>query len=276
MKVMPGFFAAYKTDLLAGRDFRPLEGAGAPNRAAIVNEAFARRHFAGMGPIGRTFLRIDADGRPSFQIVGLVCDAKYNSLRGSAPPMIYVPISAEDKDSMTVAVRSGLDPAAVASIFRRELRSASPGFHLQEVTTLDNEIGNTLRKERLLARLSTFFGAVALLLTSVGLFGMMSYLVVRRTREIGLRIALGARTGSVIQIVLSRMAVFFAAGLVLGAALAAAATRWIESLLYGVRPLDPASWTAAIVILTGVAAIAALAPAVRAARMDPASALRLD
>jgi predicted permease len=276
LTVLPGFFDAYGTRLLAGRDFRPFEGKQLPVRTAIVNEAFARRHFGGANPVGRIFLLIGADKPPVFEIVGMVEDARYNTLRSAAPPMAYFPASSNDKGGMTLAVRSDLDAAGVGAILRREIPRAHPGLQLDEITTLEREIEDTLLRERLVAKLSVFFGAVALLLTSVGLFGLLSYFVVRRTRDIGIRMALGARAGVVIGLVLRQVTAFFVTGLALGAGGAAIVGRWMESLLYGVRPLDAFAYASAIAVLALVSLAACLAPAIRAARVNPVLALRTD
>jgi predicted permease len=272
LAVSSGFFETMGLRLIDGRGFQPRD-AEAP-RAVVVNEAFARRYFAGETPLGRHFSRVDRDNLVDQEIVGLARDAKYNSLRETTAPTVYVPLQA--KGNAALEVRTATDPVSLAARLRPEIARVHPAFRLTDVTTQSALIDGTLVRERLLALLSGFFATVALVLAAVGLYGVLSYAVARRTREIGIRLALGARPAAVVRLVVGDVAVLVALGLVAGVASGLALAQLLTSLLFEVRPSD--FWSLALPLgwLLFAAALAALPAALRAVRVDPTVALRYE
>lgn len=268
------YFHTLGTPMLAGRSFGSADRAGMPP-AAIVNEAFAKQFFHTTNAVGRTVRYGYGDPGAPATIVGVVADAKYSSVRKSAPPTVYVSI-AQDTDfwgdvnaELRVAgAPASAEPAAVAALAR-----ISPHASVK-FTTLASELSDVLRRERALAVVSGFFGALALLLAMLGLHGVMSYAVARRRAEIGIRMALGAGQRRVAGMVLREVIVLLALGLAIGLGFAAATTRLISSFLYGLEPMDVATLAGAIALLAIVALGASYLPARRAARVDPMDALR--
>jgi predicted permease len=273
--VTDGYFAALSTPLAAGRDLAAGDGPGAP-RVAVVNETLARRYFPGRNPIGRTFRQVMGEpvGDP-IQIVGVVRDAKYTSLRDAAPPTVFVPLDQEPSfgGAMHVVVRGTGAPERLAAGVRRVFREVAPRATLQ-LAPMDRQVDGSLTRDRLLATLSAFFGALALLLAVVGLYGTMAHSVARRRGEIGVRLALGAAPGHVRRLVLGDVGRIVAAGLVLGAIGTLAATRLVAAFLYGLTPHDPAALAGSVLVLGAVAALAGYLPARRASRTSPVEALR--
>jgi predicted permease len=275
LAVSPGFFETMRMPLLAGRDFRPGDAEAERPSAVVVNETFARRYFPGADPVGRKFARVEAGNELVPQeVVGLVHDAKYRSLREPTAPTVYVPQQAEDY--ATLEVRAAGDPLGIAARVRDEIGRVHPAFHVADVTTQAALVDETLLRERLLAVLSAFFGAVALLLAAVGLYGVLSYGVVRRTKEIGIRVALGARPGRIAAFVLRDVARLVAIGLVLGAAAGYPVSGLVASLLFEVRPSDLGSLAAPALFLLLAAVLSAWPAARRAVRLDPVTALRYE
>jgi predicted permease len=269
-----GYFAAAGVPLRLGRDFTARDGAGTP-KVAIVNEEFARHYLGGRAPLGVRY----AIGRPatSIEIVGVVGDAKYNDLRQDPIPMAYYPWPQQMGDPPTrlnsVIVRARGESAALAAALQRAVRAVHPDLFL-DVRTLASQIDATLLRERLLARLSGFFGGLALLLACIGLYGVMSYGVTRRTSEMGVRTALGAAPGDVVRLVLRETFLLAAAGIAIGVPLALWMTRAASSMLYGLQPNDPWVLAAAAGSLFVVCLLAGWIPARRAGRIDPVTALR--
>ncbi len=275
--VSPEWFATYGTRLLAGRDFTAADTATSP-RVLIVNEAFARKFTSGGNPIGH---RVTQNGsavepRTVSEIVGYVQDAVYRSLRDDVPPTMYVPIPQQARlpSSLAVSVRAaGGSPA----LLTRAVADALTRVNGQVAITfrpLAEQVDNALVQERILAMLSGFFGALALLLAALGLYGVTSYAVSRRRTEIGIRMALGAEPRGVIGLVLRRVALLVAAGVVVGSAATLATARFVSSLLYGLQPRDPLTLVAAALALATIGALAGWLPAWRASRIDPARVLR--
>ena len=254
----------------AGRDLVDTDLAGEP-RQVVVNETFARLYFPDGAP-GRIFERPEGKRAVVQEIVGVVSDAKYESLREDVPPTVYVPL--RERDRGTIQIRTDHSAAVMASRLRGELARMSPPMVLTDVTLQSTVVTDTLLRERLLALLSGFFGAVSLLLAAVGVYGVLSYSVVQRTREIGIRRALGAGPGAAVARVLRDIAVYIGIGVVAGVALAIYGGRFVRVLLYRVEPLDPVTLAAPLVALLVVGAIAASIPARRAASVDPIVALR--
>ncbi|HXB74741.1 MAG TPA: ABC transporter permease [Candidatus Acidoferrales bacterium] len=269
--VGPDYFTAAGIPLRMGRIFTARDGEGRP-RLAIVNETLMRQYFAGRNPVGLRFGF--GDGPNNIEIVGVVADAKYFNLRQDPVPMAYYPWQQAMPARMdTLIVRiQGDTPAAAVS-----LRNAILGIHpdlLQEVSTLSSQLDDSLFRERMLAQTSGFFGGLALALTCIGLYGIMAYAVSRRTREIGIRIALGALPGDVIGAVLGETLMVAVVGLAVGVPLALGLTRLATSFLYGVKANDPQVLGVAVLAVGGVSFLAGWFPARRAARVDAAIVLR--
>ncbi len=275
MSVSSGrYFSTMRIPLLAGRDFeqrdRDFQYKGP--RPAIVNQAFARRYFGNENPIGKTFQTPDGDKRVDHEIIGVVGSAVYQSIRDGQQPIIY---GVERGNSFeTFYIRSPLDLGSVVKMVEHETESIGHGTHIRDVTTLDTLIGDTLLREKLLAGIGGVFAFLGLLLAGIGLFGLLNYSVVRRTKEIGIRAALGARPPSLVFLVLKDMFSLIAGGLVAGLAASFSLMTFVRSLLFGVRPLDPLVMMTAAVVFLAAAFIAGGLPAGRAARIDPAIALR--
>jgi predicted permease len=259
--------------LLAGREFTEHDTASRP-RLAIVNQTYAKQHFPGINPVGqRLSTRVDGQ-RSDLEIVGLVRDTHWIDLRSAPSPTVYVAYAQIPGDTFsTVAVRAGSRFERLPSVLRDLLQSRVPGSSF-DVHTLSAQMDATLVQERMLATLAGAFGVLALILVCVGLYGLLAYSVAQRTKEIGIRMALGAQAQWVLKLVLRDGARLVAIGIGLGLPVAWFATRWTKSMLFGVTPTDPGSIGAALVVLTGAALVAAYVPARRASRLDPLRALR--
>jgi putative ABC transport system permease protein len=274
--VSPQYFKTLSIPMLAGRDFNDSETAQSP-RAAIVNEAFARRLGLGENPIGMRFRREATPTSPEEvnEIVGLVQDTKYRSIRRPAAAIAFLDM-AQDKDeenSMRVLVHSKLPMETVKAAIRRAVQEVSSGISF-DFAGLQDQIRQSLQAERLLATLSGFFGALAVLLAMIGLYGVMSYTVAERTSEIGIRMALGAQRTDVTAMILRKAATLLVAGLGLGAGLSLAAASAASALLFGLKPRDPVTLGVAAVVLATVALGASYLPARRAAALDPIASLK--
>jgi putative ABC transport system permease protein len=275
--VSPGWFAAYGIPILSGRDLTVQDTATAP-RVILVNETFARRYFPGVNPIGRS---VRAAGRPGVTppwllIVGIVRDAVYLSPRDRIPPTMYQAALQVERppQGITIVVRTAAGSPAlltrsVADALSHVDSDATLTFH-----TLRENVRTVTTQERVIAMLSGFFGALALLLAGLGLYGVMSYAVSRRRTEIGIRIALGAGPARAVALVLRRVAMLVAVGVAIGAGAALWASPLVEALLFGLQPRDPSTLAGAIVTLAAIGALAGWLPARRAARIDPARVLR--
>jgi len=274
-QVAPGFFDTMGMPLVLGRRLDAHDTANAPN-VAVVNEAMARQFFRGENPIGRRFwfgrLR---KGKP-IEIVGVVGDAKYASLRAPAPPTAYVPHTQSQSPlaGMIFEVRTAGDPLALVGAIRKVVAGVVRGVPLGDVKTQAQQIEDSLGQETMYARLFTFFGLIALLLACIGLYGTMAYALGRRTREIGIRMALGAARARVLGAALLETLVVATVGVVAGALLASAGTRYVRSLLFEVTPLDVPTLAVAVLVVVTVAMAAGYFPARRASRLDPLTALR--
>jgi predicted permease len=272
--VSPSYFETVGMRLALGRAFEWRDTKEAP-KVAIVNEKMARELFGDENPVGKLVaLRKEYDPTQAAEIVGVVEDAKYNNLREEAQNNVYLPLTQTEFAFLSVELRTAGDPQALTAQARQLLREE--GVLVREVKTLEEQTSRTLLQERMMAKLAGFFGLVALTLASIGLYGVLSTAVSRRTNEIGLRLALGARPGDVLRLWLREAGLLIAAGIALGLPAALAATRWIESFLFGLTPADPLTIAAAIAVLGGVAALAAYLPARRAANLDPIEALRYE
>jgi predicted permease len=277
--VSPGYFRTLAIPLRAGRDF---SAADASNSApvAVVNEALVRRFFGDESAVGRRF-HFDAsrgEAAPSIEIVGIVADARYSSLRSDFPPTAFFPIAQLPGGTANADFQvrtSAADPASMAPAIGREA-SAIDGTLSLEFHAMDEHLDRAVRQERLLAVLSTFFGGLALLLASVGLYGNIAYAVARRQKETGIRLALGASPGVIVRMILREAIVLVGLGVLAGCALAAATTRFTQALLFNLTPTDPATFAGAAAALAIVGLAAAAVPARRAARVDPLASLRRE
>jgi predicted permease len=270
----PGFFETMRMRLLDGRDLE-WRDVRSNSAAVVVNESFVKRYFPGESPIGKRFSYVIGN-RPPFpqEIVGVVQDAKYLSVREAAQPTVYAP--QRSSGWAAVQLRTALEPSLLASLLRDALPEVHPTFRLTDLTLQSTLVDNTLVRERLLALLSGFFVLVATVLVGVGLYGVLSYTVIQRTREIGIRLALGSRGRAVVALVVFQMGVVVAIGLVLGVLGGMASSRLIATLLYEAKPSDVWSVAAPLVVLLATCAAASLVPAWRAVRVDPMTALRCD
>ncbi len=276
MEVSPGFFDTMQIPLVSGRDFQLADlKAGVPS--VIVNLAFARRYFSGASPLGRQ-LTFEIDPKPlmpqSVEVVGVVGNAKYNNVREPAVPTIYAPL--RRVAGMTLDIRTNTSPAILEGALNRALHRVHPSLEADGLTLQTTRIDSTLLGERLLAMLSGFFAAVAVALAAIGLYGVLSYSVVRRTKEIGIRIALGARQLSVVHVVVSDLLLVTVLGLIGGIGGGFALARFVKTLLFEVKPSDAATLALPLACLLLSMVLAAVAPALRAVRVDPMIALRYD
>jgi putative ABC transport system permease protein len=276
--ISPAFFETMKIPLLAGRDFRPSETDGAADTdLAIVNESFARQYFNGENPVGKSFERWRGkDAIATYQIVGYSRDARYRDLREPIRPTAYVPLE-PDANFITAEVRTMAEnPMALASSLRREVPRVRPEFRVSNITPQAEIVARHTIRERLLAALSLFFAIVALLLAGVGMYGVLNFSVIQRTREIGIRMALGARPSNIVRKLTREIAVVLFIGSGAGLALGLMAERCIASLLFDVRGTDFVILLTPALALIIAAIIAALPPAIRAIRIDPSQALRSE
>jgi len=269
LRVGTNFFATMEIPILLGRCLTPLDGEQAP-AVAVINQAMARRYFANDNPVGRHF----SFGRGQVEIVGVARDASYQSLQEEIRPTIYIPYLQNLPAQMSYAVRTVGDPNALAPAIRDAVRSIDPNLPLFAVKTQNAQIAELLTQSRLFAGLSSFFGLLALALVSIGLYGVMSYIVARRTHEIGVRLALGAQGRDVRRMVLGESLRLALLGVAIGVPAALATTRSISGQLFRLAPNDPLTMAAATLLLLAVAACAGYLPARRAARVDPMAALR--
>jgi predicted permease len=278
LAVSPGWVQTMKIPFIDGRDFRP--GETVPG-VAIVNETFVKQYFNGQNPIGQWFQK-DGDGR--CQVVGVIRDAPYRSMREPILPVAFVPIHRADAKGMlqperfgTFMIRtSGANPAALASILRREVPRARPEFRVSNIRTQAELVRAQTLRERLLAMLAVFFAGVALLLAAVGLYGVLDYSVLQRRREIGIRMAVGAPAGNIARLVTVEIFAMVVVGAVAGVALGMASVRYIEALLYQLKPTDLGMLALPAFTILAAALLAALPAVVHAVRIDPVAMLRAE
>jgi predicted permease len=269
----PGFFATMQMQLVNGREFTDSDSIESPG-VAIVNEVFAQRHFSNANPVGRRLSATVRGKRQDLEIVGLARNTNVAGLRVAPPPTVYVAYTQLTGDVPTsLIVRAAGPLGRMAAAIQQAFQAKVPGAAI-EVLPLSSQVAATIVQERMMATLGGGFGVLALILSCVGLYGLLAYGVAQRTKEIGIRMALGAPAKRVVALVLKGGARLVAIGVMLGLPAAWVASRWVESLLFGVRPTDPVVMIAAIVLLGTAAQIAAYLPARRASRVDPLVALR--
>ncbi len=273
----PGFFKTLKIPILLGRDFNERDVAGAP-KVGIVNQKFVKRYFGTADPLGRHIgMGIDPGTKTDIEIVGVVGDTKYESMRDEIPYELYIPNDQKTfANGGTVYVRAAGDPARAFTMLRREVRGVDPNVPVYDMRTLSDQLEISLLTERLLAALSSIFGVLATLLAALGLYGVMAFMVARRTREIGIRMALGAGQRAVLWMVLRETLTLAGIGVAIGLAGAYAVTRLIQTQLFGVQPSDLLTMAAASLGIACVTALAGFVPARRATAIDPMLALRWE
>src|SRR2546423_891003 len=266
--------------LLRGREIELRDTVSAP-RVVVVNSSFAEHYFKDQNPIGRTVtFDGDSDGGSRVEIVGVVGDIKSSSdARDKPEPTIYRPIlqiADESAYAVTVHVRTVGDPSPLTSPVRQMINQVDDKIPIFGITTMNEQLHENVSRERLIAQLVSFFGALAMILACIGLYGVMAHGVARRTNEIGIRMALGARGGNIAWMVLRETLYLVLAGLVIGVPAALLGARLISSQLFGLSPTDPLTLIGAAAVLTVVALLAGYLPARRAARVDPLRALRYE
>ena len=275
--VGPGYFSTMGIPILLGREIGPQDAASGL-RAAVVNETFVHQFFPNTNPIGK-HIRDTYPGNPAECIVvGVAADAKYNSLREKTPPRLYGPLFNPmwEMTSAVYEVRTFADAGSVSGALRSAVQGIAPSLPPISIHTMSGLVDDTLQTDRFIEQLSGFFGLLAVLLASVGLYGVMAYTVARRTRDIGIRMALGAAPRDVLRQVLRETLVLVFIGIAIGIPVALAGTRLIRSMLFGLGFADPVVIAAAAVLLAIVAALAGFLPAHRASRVDPMVALRYE
>lgn len=272
IRVAPDFFKTMEIALLAGRDFTELDNRGA-TRVAIINESAARKFFSGGNPIGRA---MDLESNRNIEVVGVVADAKFANVRDAAPPTVYVSFLQWRIASMNFEVRTAGDPTAMIPQVEEAIRRIDPNLLVMDKSTQAAQLEERFSQERFFALSYSLFGLLAATLASIGLFGVMSYNVARRTNEIGIRIALGAGRGGLIRMVLKESLGLVGLGLAIGVAGALTASRLIASLLFGIAAMDAPTFAMATVLMILVSVAACWVPARKASRVDPMVALRYE
>ena len=273
----PGYFRTLKIPVLLGRDFDQRDVIGAP-KVGIVNQKFVKRYFGDADPLGRHVgMGIDPGTKTDIQIVGVVADTKYESMRDEIPYELYIPMEQTNfANGATVYVRAQGDPTHAFNMLRAAVRGVDTNVPMFDMRTLTGQVEISLLTERLLATLSSVFGCLATLLAALGLYGVMAFMVARRTREIGIRMALGAGQGTVVWMVLRETLTLAGLGVGIGLAGAYGLTRLIQAQLFGVQPTDLLTMSAASLGIAAVTALAGYVPARRATGIDPMSALRWE
>jgi predicted permease len=269
--VGPKYFSTVGMKILAGRELDARDTKQAP-KVAVINEAMARRYFANRNPLGECF----GYGKPGIEIVGVVRDARVTYMWDAAVPMAYYAMQQWTNYSDNIDVRAAGDPRWIAGEVRNAVREVDPNLPVNRVATMNEQISSNVSLARLGAYLTSAFGILALALASVGLYGVMSYAVARRTAELGIRMALGARSSQVLWMVLRESLGLVGLGVAFGLPLVLIASRFLKGMLFGLAPNDSATVISAILILVAVAAIASYLPALRASRIDPTVALRYE
>ncbi|MDE3165583.1 MAG: ABC transporter permease [Acidobacteriota bacterium] len=273
----PGFFAALKIPVLQGRGFTDRDIAGAP-KVGIVNQKFVKRYFPKGDVLGRHIgMGIDPGTKTDIEIIGVAGDTKYESMRDPVPEELYIPLEQRSfANGVTSYVRAAGDPARVFNALRTAVHGVDSNVPMYNLRTLDDQVEISLLTERLLAALSSVFGCLATLLAALGLYGVMAFMVTRRTREIGIRMALGAGQGNVVWMVLRETLTLAAVGVGIGLTGAYGLTRLIQAQLFGVQPTDLLTMAGASLGIAAVTALAGYVPARRATAIDPMRALRWE
>jgi putative ABC transport system permease protein len=276
--VSPGYLSTLAMPLLSGREFTEADGATSP-KVAVASESMVKRFFPGRNPIGMHFaFGGGAKVKPNIQIVGVVRDVKQDHVKSTTTsPYVYVPYAQRDElSSMTFYVSTERDPLLLASTLQSEIRQTDPDLPVYDVKTMERVVEDDLFSARIVAVLSGSFAGLAALLAALGIYGVLAYLVVQRTREIGIRMALGAEAGNVRWLIVKEVGSMVVAGVVVGLPLAYVLARLSESLLFGVNANNPSIYALGLVLIVVVALVACYVPARRATRVDPLVALRYE
>jgi len=270
LEIGQGFFQTMSIPILYGRDLTRSDHTGS-TPVAVVNQQFAKLFFPNQIPVGKTFKH----GTHVVEIVGICGDSRYDRVRSKVPPTFYFPFNhAREIGSMTFEVKTGTDPKSIVPAIRDIVQSQDRDVPIFDVRTQTEQIDATISRERVFAALATAFGGLALILACVGIYGVMAHSVARRTGDIGIRMALGAQSRQVLQMVLRETVLMTIFGVVIGLAGSAALVRYVRGMLYGLEPFDPFTFTAAVAVMLLVALSAGWWPARKASRVDPITALR--
>jgi putative ABC transport system permease protein len=274
----PGYFKTVGTPLLVGRDFDDRDTTTSV-KVAIVNQAFVKKILKGADPLGKRFRIHEAPGkpRPLYEIVGVTADNKFQDMHEEFLPFMYFPATQQEKPSPDdqILIRSSLPITTLIGSMKETIADVNPGIDL-DFKVFKTRIHDSLLQDQLMATLSGFFGFLAALLAAIGLYGVMSYMVIQRTKEIGIRMAIGAERFDVLRMILHEATVLTVSGLVIGTGLALGSAQAAKSLLFGLKPRDPLTLVLAVVTLSAVAALASFLPAYRASKLDPLTALRYE
>ncbi|MCM3874113.1 MAG: ABC transporter permease [Pyrinomonadaceae bacterium] len=273
--VGPDYFTTMGIPLVLGRGFGP-QDTDKSQKVAVISEAMAQRFFPNSSPIGKRFGTGGPESRGQVEIIGVVKDARYQSVTEQWQPMAYYPHAQRSQPLDNFVVRFSGPPDAVIPQVRQVIKQVNGSLPVDEVVSLSEHIGRSLVPQKLIARLASFFGLLALLLACVGLYGVLSYAVERRTNEIGIRMALGAQSRNVLLLILREAMLLVALGLIVGLPAVFATTRFASTLLFGLSPTDPLSVSVAAILLLVVAMVAGYIPARRATKVNPLVALRYD
>jgi predicted permease len=287
-EISPNYFATMGVPIVNGRDFRPSDTRevnhhpddpyGWNPSVVMINETFAKKYFPGRNPVGMHLGFGSDPGTPTdMEVIGVVKDIKYQNLREEIPPQAYLPYIADRFiGGMVIYVRTVADPTLLMSSIRSKVRDLDPNIPISNMRTTEVQISKSLSSERMIASLSAVFGFLATLLAVIGLYGVMAYTIAQRTREVGIRMALGAAQGNVIWMVMREVLVLVAIGVAAGVPASLALTKLVQSQLFGLSPHDPATLAVATIALAFVACAAGYIPAWRASRLDPMKALRYE
>jgi putative ABC transport system permease protein len=276
-EIAPDYFRTLGIPLVAGREFRLEDNSPTSPKTAIVNEAFVRHFFGGQQAIGRLMARGSGNRKLDITIVGIVKDAKYADMKEPTRPVFYLPYRLNPNlAALSFYVRTAVEPEAVLPSVRAQVAALDPDLPIRDLRTMEAHLDSRLSREYLLSRLTGIFGILAAVLAAIGLYGVLAFNVGRRTREIGIRIALGAKAGHVRGLIVREVAVMIAIGTAVGASAAFAVGRQVETILYGVTAWDPIPYVAGAAALGLVALLAAYVPARRATNVDPLVALRSE
>jgi predicted permease len=270
------YFRTLGTPLVAGRDFNASDSASAP-RVAIVNRTFAKRYLQSESALGHLVGWANPKDHPQYTIIGVVADGKYTGVREPDTPTAYFPYQqVPEIGTMHYELRTAGDPASFLPVVQRSIREFAPDVPLSQPMTQQQQFDASFSQDRLIARLSMFFGLLAVVLVATGVYGALAYAVSRRTSELGLRMALGAQRNEVLWMILRESFIVCLAGVALGLPLAIACSRLLQSMLFGVNPGDPLTFVVALAGITVVGLLASFLPAFRAASINPIVALRYE